>query len=42
MAAPVHGYQMRQFGRLLRRIGQSIDSVGLGFQGSEGRVERRE
>ena len=42
MAAPVHGFQMRQFGRLLRRIGQSLDSAGLGLQGSEGYVERRE
>ena len=34
-----HGPQLRAIGRLLRRVGQSVDRVGLGFMGDAGFVE---
>ena len=42
MAAPQMGYQMRSFGRWLRKLGQSLDKTGLEMMGKEGYRETRE
>jgi hypothetical protein len=42
MAAPTAGYQLRAFGRMLRRVGQSLDAYGASVMGKDGYTERRE